>query len=102
MIVRVINVYVKHGFDMEFIKACKENRAGSIREQGILRFDVLQDSGDSLHFILYEVYKDESAAGDHKNTSHYKKWRNAVEPWMVKPRESTSCIVIAPVEDPAW
>ncbi|NOY08659.1 MAG: antibiotic biosynthesis monooxygenase [Spirochaetes bacterium] len=102
MIVRVINIHVKHGFDGEFIKACRENRAGSIREPGILRFDVLQDSGDSLHFVLYEVYKDESAAVEHKSTSHYKKWRDIVEPWMAKPRESTSCIPIAPAEDSAW
>ena len=102
MVVRVINIYIKEGFTGKFIDACKKNHTGSIKEPGVLRFDVLEDSENPLHFILYEVYKDEQATEEHKGTAHYKTWRDEVEPWMAKPREGISCIPIAPADESAW
>jgi autoinducer 2-degrading protein len=46
--------------------------------------------------MLYEVYRDEAATGAHKETEHYKAWRQAVEPMMAKPREGTAFTVLAP------
>ncbi|RKX82373.1 MAG: antibiotic biosynthesis monooxygenase [Spirochaetes bacterium] len=102
MIVRVINIYVKRGYEESFKDACRKNREGSVKESGILRFDVLEDSGNPLHFILYEVYKDEEATREHKNTNHYKAWREVVEPWMAKPRESVACNPVVPVDESDW
>jgi quinol monooxygenase YgiN len=39
--------------------------------------------------VLYEVYRDEEAAAAHKETEHYKKWRETVAPMMKTPRHST-------------
>lgn len=102
MIVRVINVYIKNGFTESFKDACNKNHEGSIKEPGVLRFDVLEDSNNPLHFILYEVYKDEKATKEHKETAHYRIWREEVEPWMAKPREGISCIPITPTDESAW
>lgn len=96
MVVRAVTVYVKPERIDEFVEATKKNHAGSVREAGVLRFDVLQREDDPAVFMLYEVYRDQAATGAHKETEHYKTWRKAVEPMMAKPREGTAFTVIAP------
>lgn len=59
---------------------------GSIAEPGNLRFDVLQSKEDPNRFLLYEAYESDEAAAAHKKTAHYLSWRDAVEPWMARPR----------------
>ncbi len=102
MIVRIIDVQVKEQSVEDFKRISVENRGGSIREPGVLRFDVLQSDTDPQHFILYEVYRDEQATLDHKETEHYRSWREAVEPMMARKRESTSCTPIAPADPGEW
>ena len=102
MIVRIIDVYVKEQDVEEFKALTVENRRGSIREEGVLRFDVLQTETDPDHFLLYEVYRDQQATLDHKDTDHYQKWRAAVEPMMARKRGSTACIPVAPTDPGEW
>ncbi len=102
MIVRIIDVYVKEQSIEEFKGATVKNRQGSIQEPGVLRFDVLQSESDPDHFILYEVYRDEQATKDHKETAHYQEWREAVEPMMARKRESTACAPVAPTDSTEW
>ncbi len=102
MIVRVVNVYVKEdSFDV-FKAATLENRLGAMAEAGVARFDLLQDEADSSHFVLYEVYRDEQAALYHKETSHYRTWREAVAPMMAKPRQGIACSAVSPSEWDEW
>jgi (4S)-4-hydroxy-5-phosphonooxypentane-2,3-dione isomerase len=96
MIVRAVSVYVKPQRIDEFINATKKNHRGSVQEPGVLRFDVLQRDDDPSVFMLYEVYRDEAATAAHKETEHYKTWRQTVEPMMAKPREGTAFTVLAP------
>ena len=102
MIVRIIDVHVNKQSIEEFKRITTQNRAGSIQEQGVLRFDVLQSDSDPQHFILYEVYRDEQATLDHKETDHYRRWREVVEPMMARKRESTSCVPVAPTDPGEW
>ena len=102
MIVRIIDVYVKSEHVDAFSAATVKNRAGSIQEAGILRFDVLQDSDDPGHFVLYEVYADQAATAAHKETAHYSEWKSAVEPMMAKPRDSVACGPVAPLDASDW
>jgi autoinducer 2-degrading protein len=102
MLVRVIDVYVKEQNIDEFKRITIENRQGSIGEPGVLRFDLLQSENDPDHFILYEVYRDEQATRDHKETSHYQRWRDAAEPMMARKRQSTACIPVAPANPKEW
>ena len=98
MIVRVIDVYVKEQSIEEFKGATFKNRQGSIQEPGVLRFDVLQSESDPYHFILYEVYRDEQATKDHKETAHYQKWRDTVAEMMAEPRTSVKYTNVFPDE----
>lgn len=102
MIVRVIHVYVTEDSVEAFKKATVENHEGSVREPGVLRFDVLLDSEDATHFILYEAYASQEATAAHKETEHYKKWKKAVESMMAAPRKGYTCSVAAPTNPADW
>lgn len=102
MIIRIINVFVKEGRINEFKKATIINHAGSLSEPGVLRFDVLQDSLDPSHFVLYEVYESEPATERHKQTAHYSEWKTTVESMMLRRRESASYSAVAPLEEAKW
>jgi len=98
MIVRGITVFVKHESIEDFKTAILENRRGSIQEPGVLRFDVLQSDDDPKEFYLYEVYVDEPATLAHKETRHYKKWKQTVEPMMADTRIGKAYTPISPTD----
>ncbi len=102
MIVRVIDVFVKAANIEDFKQASVVNRRGSIAEPGVLRFDVLQDEAKPDHFVLYEVYRDEQATQNHKQTEHYKLWKSSVEAMMAEPRKGTACTPVVPVAESEW
>ncbi len=102
MIVNIVTVYVKPEHIQDFIQATLTNHENSIKESGNLRFDVLQCKDDPTKFILYEAYRSPQDAAEHKNTQHYAIWKDTVAPWMAKPREGTTYIIIAPAEVDQW
>ncbi len=102
MIVTIVNVYVKEENIQEFIAATIENHNASVQEPGNLRFDVLQNREDPARFTLYEAYESDEASKAHKETAHYAKWRDAVAPWMAKPREGIAHNVIRPEDRKQW
>jgi autoinducer 2-degrading protein len=70
----------------DFLDASRANHAGTVREPGNVRFDVLRDPAEPTHFVIYEVFADEEAAAAHKATAHYLAWRDQVAPMMAEPR----------------
>lgn len=102
MIITIVNVWVKPEYRDEFIKATIENHKNSVKEPGNLRFDFLQNKDDPNYFVLYEVYDSEESAKAHKDTFHYKKWRETVESFMAKPRQGVSFNVIEPKDISLW
>lgn len=102
MIVTTVAVYVKDGYADDFIKATIENHENSIKEDGNLRFDILQSNDDPNRFTLYEAYATKEAATKHKETAHYLKWRETVADWMQRPREGVAHSVLAPQSKDLW
>ncbi len=86
MLIYCVTVFVKPEFHNEFIEATLENARNTRKEPKNIRFDFLECLDDPNRFFLYEIYHDESGVNDHKNTSHYQKWRAIVEKMMAKPR----------------
>jgi autoinducer 2-degrading protein len=86
----IVNIKVKPEMVEAFRAACLENAAASRREPGVARFDLLQDAQDSCRFMLYEAYRDAEAPARHRETSHYKKWKELCEPMMAEPRTRAS------------
>jgi quinol monooxygenase YgiN len=80
----------------DFKTASIENARSSIKEPGIARFDVIQQKDDPTRFVLVEVYRTADDPSRHKETTHYHKWRGAVEPMMAEPRTNTQFLNIFP------
>ncbi len=72
----------------DFIRATRENAANSLKEPGVKRFDVYQEESSPSHFVLEEIYVNQEAANSHKDTDHYKIWRNTVNDMMAEPRHT--------------
>jgi autoinducer 2-degrading protein len=102
MIVTLIHVWVNESFVEDFISATVENHKSSVKEPGNLRFDILRDAENPAKFVLYEAYESEEAAGAHKITAHYLKWRDTVAKWMAQPRQGMKHIVVYPVDRSQW
>lgn len=88
MLIVHVHVRVKPERVEAFREATIENARHSIQEPGIARFDFLQQRDDPTRFMLVEVYRDENAAAAHKETAHYKQWRDTVADMMAEPRSS--------------
>jgi (4S)-4-hydroxy-5-phosphonooxypentane-2,3-dione isomerase len=88
MLIVHVHVRVKPERIDAFRHATTENAQHSIQEAGVTRFDVMQQRDDPTRFVLVEVYHDENAAAAHKETAHYKKWREFVADTMAEPRTS--------------
>lgn len=99
MIATLVHVWVKGPYLDVFLKATKANHLASIKEKGNLHFDILQDKSDPLKFTFYEAYISDEAAAGHKETAHYKAWRDTVADWMAKPRQGIKHTVLFPEND---
>lgn len=81
-------VSVVPGTEEAFLDASLANARNSALEAGIARFDVIQQIDDPTKFVLVEVYKNDEAPALHKETDHYKKWRETVADMMAEPRKA--------------
>ena len=98
MLVVHVHVHVKPECVEAFKQATVENARNSVKEPGIARFDVIQQSDDPARFILVEVYRSVEATAQHKETSHYQVWRDLVAGMMAEPRSAVKFANIFPDE----
>ncbi len=96
MIVVHVRVRVHQGREADFVEATRENARQSVREPGVVRFDVVQQADDPTRFVLVEVYRTPEDPARHKDTAHYARWRDAVEPMMAEPRRSVRYQAVFP------
>jgi (4S)-4-hydroxy-5-phosphonooxypentane-2,3-dione isomerase len=97
----LVYVHVKPEFVEQFKAASIENARNSLKEPGIARFDLIQQVDDPTRFILVEVYRTTEAQAAHKETDHYKKWRDTVLEMMEEPRQGIKHQTVFP-EDSGW
>lgn len=88
MYIVIVYINVKKEYIEEFEKNTVENATNSMKEEGVVRFDFLKQMDEPSKFVLIEVYKSQEDALKHKETPHYKKWRETVEIMMEQPRKS--------------
>ena len=80
MISIFVTILIKPEFNKRFRKASLGDAQGSVKDEPeCYRFDILQANADPNRFHLYEVYADEAALEAHRDSPHYKKWRNTVQ-----------------------
>ena len=101
MLIVHVYVHVKPESIDAFKKASLENARNSIQELGVARFDVIQRLDDPSRFVLVEVYRTPDDPARHKETDHYKIWRDTVAEMMVEPRSSLKYENVFP-DDEGW
>lgn len=101
MLIVHVHVHVKQEHVEAFKAATLANAVASVREPGIARFDVVQQSDDPTRFVLVEAYRTANAPAAHKETRHYALWRDTVESMMASPRTSTKFANLHP-DDAGW
>ncbi len=101
MLIVQVRAQVKPESIEAFKAATLENAQQSVREPGIARFDVMQQTDDPTRFMLVEAYRTPDAPAKHKETAHYAKWRDTVAPMMAGPRSSEKFSNIFPA-DAQW
>jgi (4S)-4-hydroxy-5-phosphonooxypentane-2,3-dione isomerase len=96
-----VHVRVKAESIEAFRAASVANASASVREPGVARFDVIQDRDDPTRFVLVEVYRKPEAPAAHKETAHYKLWRDTVADMMAEPRTARRYANVFPA-DAGW
>jgi len=91
-------VHVKPDQEENFKAATKVNAQESIKEPGIARFDFIQQQDDPTRFVLVEVYRTAEDPVLHKETAHYKAWRDTVADMMAEPRTNIKYLNVFPPE----
>ena len=99
MLITLVYAHVKPESVALFRQASLENAQNSVKEAGVARFDVIQQTDDPTRFVLIEVYRSADAPARHRDTAHYKKWRDTVEEMMAEPRTKAQFTNIYPNED---
>lgn len=85
-----------------FKEATLANARASIKEPGVVRFDVAQQQDDPARFVFVEVYRDAAAAAAHKETPHYPVWRDTVASMMAEPRQRVEFKNVFPDDEGRW
>ncbi len=98
MLIVQVMVHVKTDQVEAFKTATVDNARSSVTEPGIARFDVIQQLDDPTRFVLVEVYRTSAAPAQHKETAHYRGWRDTVESMMAEPRTSFKYTNVFPDE----
>lgn len=101
MLIVHVFVHVKPDCVEAFKAASLENARHSVREPGVVRFDVIQQVDDPTRFVLVEIYRTAAAPVQHKETAHYAVWRDTVADLMAEPRSSVKYINLFP-KDAGW
>jgi autoinducer 2-degrading protein len=96
-----VQVHVKTESVEAFRRVTMDNARSSLREPGVVRFDVVQRSDDPTRFVLVEIYRTRDDPPRHRETAHYAAWRDAVEPMMAEPRSKAEYVNVFP-EDSSW
>ncbi len=99
MLIIQVHVHVKPERVEDFRRATIANAKASLREPGIMRFDVLQQEEDPSRFVLVEVYRTAEDPARHKETDHYVTWRDTVADMMVEPRVGVRYRNVFPGDD---
>lgn len=86
MYIVVVHSHIQAEHVERFREITIQNAEASRREEGCVRFDVLQQADDPTRFTFVEIFKSKEAGAKHLETGHFKKWLEEAVPLMVEPR----------------
>lgn len=74
---------VKEDCIERFKEITLENAQNSLSEEGVVRFEILQQQDNGYEFMLQEIYLSPEEQLKHRETEHYKKWKSQVGDLLV-------------------
>lgn len=101
MYIVLVQIQVKPENIAAFLALTLDNARNSRLEQGVVRFDVLQQQDDPARFVLMEVYRQPEDQQKHRLTEHYLRWRDGVKDMMATDRVGVRYTNIDP-SDEEW
>jgi quinol monooxygenase YgiN len=81
----VTYVDVFPNFTDDTVKALRQFAADSRKDQGLVRFEFLQDVVRTNHFSIVEVWQNRQAYDAHLTQEHSKRFREKIQPGMGSP-----------------
>ncbi|PJZ69059.1 antibiotic biosynthesis monooxygenase [Leptospira perolatii] len=101
MVVTVSSYKILRDKIESFKSATYDLASQSLKDKGVLRFDVLQNDGDEGRFLVLEAYQSESFRKAHLDTPHYVSWRREVPEFF---EQGTTTVFYSPVhpEPEVW
>ncbi len=93
---KVVRMSVRPEHAADFVAATEANVAASRLESGVELFELVEDPGHPVRFVLVEVFRSADAAEEHKRTRHFLTWREAAEPMMTEPWRVVTYLRVAP------
>ncbi len=90
----IVRMELKAGVRNKFLDAMLLNAEASARDEpGCLTFDVLEARDEPDCFLLYEIYESQAAFEDHKQTSHFKACRAAIDDLLERQTISATDVI---------
>ena len=94
VIVQIYLTIKKESID-DFIKFTNDNVSNSVKEAGVKRFECFRDLDADNKFILFEMFNSVEDQNSHRETSHYKRWKENTAHMMEIPYTRSSLEYIA-------
>ncbi len=76
MIIQQIFLTVKPSSVKEFIDYTMDNVVNSNREPGVKRFEFFKEKDSGNRFMLFEIFNTVEDQNSHRESAHYKKWKD--------------------------
>ncbi len=87
--VAVVPILVKPQCIEEFIDIVTQNARCSREESGVISFDVMQNKENVSEFLLVEVYRTPEDQLKHRETEHFKVFKEQVQDLIQEPYQAT-------------
>jgi len=75
MVIVQIYLTVKRSRLEDFIRFTNDNVENSNREAGVKRFEFFRDLDSDNKFMLFEMFNSVEDQNKHRETAHYKRWK---------------------------
>lgn len=89
VIVQIYLTIKKQSID-DFIRFTNDNVSNSVKEQGVKRFEFFRDLDSDNKFILFEMFNSVEDQNRHRETDHYKRWKENTSPLLEIPYTRSS------------
>lgn len=85
MLILHVFMHIKDEYVKKFRIASLENVEKSLEEPEVANFEIIQQKDDSTKFLFMERYYTEEGQLKHRETEHFKKWKEETKDMFAEP-----------------